>query len=199
MPDDPVQIRRIAKAVGYPVIIKAAGGVRAWHAGGAHRSSPDQCRADDQGRGPVQPSTIRRSIWRSFPEPAPYRIQIMADKHKNAVYWVSAIAPCSAATRRSSRRPRHGHLPQADRENRRTLRGGLQEDRLPRRGHIRVPLRGRRVLFIEMNTRCAGGHPRHRTDHRGGHREDADHGGGRRKTAVHQRDIQIRGHALESV
>jgi acetyl-CoA carboxylase biotin carboxylase subunit len=26
LPDDPVQIRRIAKAIGYPVIIKAAGG-----------------------------------------------------------------------------------------------------------------------------------------------------------------------------
>ena len=56
LPDDPVQIRRIAKAVGYPVIIKAAGG------GG--------------GRG----------MEKFLQNPRHVEIQILADNHRNAVY-----------------------------------------------------------------------------------------------------------------
>jgi acetyl-CoA carboxylase biotin carboxylase subunit len=57
LPDDPVQIKRIAKSIGYPVIIKAAGGgggrgMRVVHTEAALINAV----ADDQGRG-------GRGIW----------------------------------------------------------------------------------------------------------------------------------------
>jgi acetyl-CoA carboxylase, biotin carboxylase subunit len=76
LPDDTVQIRSVAKRIGYPVIIKAAGG------GG--------------GRG-MRVVHTEAALINAFGNPAVYmekflenprhiEIQILADKHKNAVY-----------------------------------------------------------------------------------------------------------------
>ena len=87
LPDDPVQIRRIAKMVGYPVIIKAAGGgggrgMRVVHSEAALINAV---------------SMTKTEACSAFGNPAVYmekylqnprhiEIQILADKFKNAVY-----------------------------------------------------------------------------------------------------------------
>jgi acetyl-CoA carboxylase biotin carboxylase subunit len=80
LPDDPVQIRRIAKSVGYPVIVKAAGG-------GGGRGRP--------------PSATRPCTWRSSSRTrATSRSRSWPTSTATPSTWASATAPCSAATRR---------------------------------------------------------------------------------------------------
>ncbi|MBS0499716.1 MAG: acetyl-CoA carboxylase biotin carboxylase subunit [Burkholderiaceae bacterium] len=87
LPDDPAAVRRIAKAIGYPVIIKAAGG------GGGRGMRVVHTEAALLGA--VQ--TTKAEAAAAFNNPAVYmekflqnprhiEIQILADKHKNAVY-----------------------------------------------------------------------------------------------------------------
>jgi acetyl-CoA carboxylase biotin carboxylase subunit len=87
LPDDPVQIRRIAKAVGYPVIIKAAGGgggrgMRVEHTEAALINAVQMTKAEAGaafGNAAVY-------LEKFLQNPRHVEIQIMADKHRNAVY-----------------------------------------------------------------------------------------------------------------
>ena len=154
---------------------------RPWHARGAHRSRADRRGADDQGRG-------RRGLRQSgglpgeIPaEPAPHRNpdpgrQAQERRLPGRARLLDA-APAPEGDRGSAGAR---HPAQADREDRRPLRRRLQAHRLPRRRHLRVPLRERRVLFHRDEHPGAGGAPGHRADHRRRHRQDPDHGGRRR-------------------
>ena len=77
-----------------------------------------------------------------------------------------------------------GHRPPrcAD-AHRRALRRGLPQDRLPRRRHLRVPLRERRVLLHRDEHARAGRASGHRDDHRHRHRAGADPHRRRREAA----------------
>ena len=87
LPDDPVQIRKIAKAVGYPVIIKAAGGgggrgMRVVHTEAALINAVQMTKAEAGaafGNAAVY-------LEKFLQNPRHIEIQIIADKHKNAVY-----------------------------------------------------------------------------------------------------------------
>src|SRR6476619_1569508 len=87
LPDDPVQIRRIAKAVGYPVIIKAAGGgggrgMRVVHTEAALVNAVQMTRAEAQNafNNPVV------YLEKFLETPRHVEIQVLADEHRNAVY-----------------------------------------------------------------------------------------------------------------
>ena len=87
LPDDPVQIRRIAKAVGYPVIIKAAGGgggrgMRVVHTEAALINAVAMTKAE-AGAAFNNPAVYMEKFLQN---PRHIEIQILADKHKNAVY-----------------------------------------------------------------------------------------------------------------
>ena len=87
LPDDPVQIRRIAKAVGYPVIIKAAGGgggrgMRVVHTEAALVNAVQMTKAE-AGAAFSNPAVYMEKFLQN---PRHIEIQILADKHKNAVY-----------------------------------------------------------------------------------------------------------------
>jgi acetyl-CoA carboxylase biotin carboxylase subunit len=87
LPDDPVQIRRIAKAVGYPVIIKAAGGgggrgMRVVHTEAALVNAVQMTKAE-AGAAFGNPAVYMEKFLQN---PRHIEIQILADKHKNAVY-----------------------------------------------------------------------------------------------------------------
>jgi acetyl-CoA carboxylase biotin carboxylase subunit len=91
LPDDPVVIKRTAKAIGYPVIIKAAGGgggrgMRVVHTEAAllHAVQTPRCTWRNFSR------THATSRFRSWPTSTATRCTCM-----------NVIAPCSAATRRS--------------------------------------------------------------------------------------------------
>ncbi|MCL1962113.1 MAG: acetyl-CoA carboxylase biotin carboxylase subunit [Desulfovibrionaceae bacterium] len=87
LPDDPAAIRRIAKAIGYPVIIKAAGGgggrgMRVVHTEAALVG------AVQMTRGEAQAAFNNPAVYmeKFLLNPRHIEIQILADKHRNAVY-----------------------------------------------------------------------------------------------------------------
>ena len=87
LPDDSVVVRRIAKSIGYPVIIKAAGGgggrgMRVVHTEAALINAVQMTKAE-AGAAFGNPSVYMEKYLQN---PRHIEIQILADKHKNAVY-----------------------------------------------------------------------------------------------------------------
>jgi acetyl-CoA carboxylase biotin carboxylase subunit len=87
LPDDPAQIRRIAKTVGYPVIIKAAGGgggrgMRVVHNEAALIHAVQTTKAE-AGAAFGNPAVYMEKFLQN---PRHIEIQILADNYKNAIY-----------------------------------------------------------------------------------------------------------------
>ena len=87
LPDDPVQIRRIAKSIGYPVIIKAAGGgggrgMRVVHTEAALVNAVQMTKAEAQAAF-GNPAVYMEKFLQN---PRHIEIQVLADKYRNAVY-----------------------------------------------------------------------------------------------------------------
>ena len=87
LPDDPVQLKRIAKQIGYPVIIKAAGGgggrgMRVAHTEAAHLNAVAMTRAE-ASTAFGNPAVYMEKYLQN---PRHVEIQIIADNYKNAVF-----------------------------------------------------------------------------------------------------------------
>ncbi|MFM9880247.1 MAG: acetyl-CoA carboxylase biotin carboxylase subunit [Burkholderiaceae bacterium] len=87
LPDDPIAIKRIARSVGYPVIIKAAGGgggrgMRVVHTEAALIAAVQLTKAE-AGAAFNNPAVYLEKFLQN---PRHIEIQVMADKYKNAVY-----------------------------------------------------------------------------------------------------------------
>src|SRR5215208_3904910 len=87
LPDDPVQIRRLAAAVGYPVIIKAAGGgggrgMRVVHTEAALVNAVTMTRTEAQNA--FNNPTVY--LEKFLEKPRHIEIQVLADEHKQAIY-----------------------------------------------------------------------------------------------------------------
>lgn len=87
LPDDPAAVRRIAKSIGYPVIIKAAGGgggrgMRVVHTEAALIG------AVQMTKGEAAAAFNNPAVYmeKYLQNPRHVEIQILADKYKNAVY-----------------------------------------------------------------------------------------------------------------
>ncbi|MGV3571687.1 MAG: ATP-grasp domain-containing protein, partial [Ramlibacter sp.] len=85
--DNPAEVRRIAKSVGYPVIIKAAGGgggrgMRVVHTEAALINAVQMTKAEAQAAF-GNPAVYREKFLQN---PRHVEIQVLADKYKNAVY-----------------------------------------------------------------------------------------------------------------
>ena len=93
LPDDPVIIKRTAKAIGYPVIIKAAGGgggrgMRVVHPEAALLHAVQTTKAE-AGAAFGNPEVYMEKFLQN---PRHIEIQILADQHRNAVY-LHELAP----------------------------------------------------------------------------------------------------------
>ncbi len=87
LPDDPAAIRRLAKSIGYPVIIKAAGGgggrgMRVVHTEAALIHAVKTTKAESQAAF-GNPSVYMEKFLQN---PRHIEIQVLADQFKNAVY-----------------------------------------------------------------------------------------------------------------
>jgi len=87
LPDDPAAIRRLAKSIGYPVIIKAAGGgggrgMRLVHTEAALIHAVQTTKAEAQAAF-GNPSVYMEKFLQN---PRHIEIQVLADQFKNAVY-----------------------------------------------------------------------------------------------------------------
>ena len=148
LPEDPKEIVRIARTVGYPVIIKAAGGgggrgMRVVHTEAALLNAVQMTRPEAQSRF-GNPTVYMEKYLEN---PRHVEIQVLADEFKNAVYL--GERDCSMQRRHQKvieEAPAPDIPARLIAPHRRTLRRGLPQDRLPRRRHLRVPLRKRRVL-----------------------------------------------------
>jgi acetyl-CoA carboxylase biotin carboxylase subunit len=87
LPDDPALIKRIAKTIGYPVIIKASGGgggrgMRVVHTEAALINAVQMTKAE-AGAAFGNPAVYMEKYLQN---PRHVEIQVLADTHKNAVY-----------------------------------------------------------------------------------------------------------------
>jgi acetyl-CoA carboxylase biotin carboxylase subunit len=87
LPDDPKEVVRIARQIGYPIIGKAAGGgggrgMRVVHTEAALKNAVNTTRAEAQSAF-GNPSLYMEKY---LEKPRHIEIQVMADKHRNAVY-----------------------------------------------------------------------------------------------------------------
>ena len=87
LPDDPKEIIKIARDIGYPVIIKAAGGgggrgMRVVHTEAALLNAVNTTRAEAQAAFNNPMIYMEKFLER----PRHIEIQVIADKHKNALY-----------------------------------------------------------------------------------------------------------------
>ena len=199
LPDDALEIRKIAAAVGYPVIIKAAGGgggrgMRVVHTEAALVNAVQMTKAEAQSAfgNPVV------YLEKFLENPRHIEIQVLADEHKNAIFlWER---DCSMQ-RRHQKIIEEAPAPE--------LKSRLR-DRIGERcaeACLKLGYRGAGTFeflyekdefyFIEMNTRVQVEHPvsemitgvdivQEQIRIAAGH-----------KLRYRQKDIQLRGHAIE--
>lgn len=99
--DDPAEITKMAREIGYPVIIKAAGGgggrgMRVVHSEAALINSVNMTKTEAQAAF-GNPTVYMEKFLET---PRHVEIQILADEYGHAIYLASATARCSAATRK---------------------------------------------------------------------------------------------------
>ena len=199
LPDDAKEIVRMARAIGYPVIIKASGGgggrgMRVVHTEAALLPAVALTRAEAQSAF-GNPMVYMERFLNS---PRHIEIQVLADEHKNAVYlW----------ERDCSMQRRHQKIieeaPAPGISARALLRMGERAADACRRiayrgaGTFEFLYQDEEFFFIEMNTRVQVEHPV--TEMITGIdivQEQIRIAAGQ-KLRFRQRDIQKRGHAIE--
>ena len=187
LPDDPKEIIRIARSIGYPVIIKAAGGgggrgMRVVHTEAALLQAVTMTRTE-AGQAFGNPQVYMEKFLEN---PRHIEIQILADEHRNAV-WLGE-RDCSMQRRHQKviEEAPAPHVPRrlierigdrcADACRKIGYRGAGTFEFLYEDGEF---------YFIEMNTRVQVEHPV----------TELITGG--EKLRFRQRDIEFRGHAIE--
>ena len=167
---------RIAKDMGFPVLVKAAAG------GGGRgmkvaRTAEDLDMAIKTARAEAKAAFGDDSVYleKYLEKPRHIEVQVFGDgkrqRHPSGRARLLAAAPApeghgGGALARAQRR--------GAQEDRRHRRQGHAEAQLPRRRHGRVPLRGRRVLLHRDEHAPAGGASGDRDDHRPRPRHRAD-------------------------
>jgi len=199
LPDDPKEIVKIARAVGYPVIVKAAGGgggrgMRVVHTEAALPSAVTLTKAEAQAAF-ANPTVY---LERFLAQPRHIEFQVLADEHKNAV-WLSE-RDCSMQRRHQKiiEEAPATALPQralarigercADACRKMNYRGA---------GTFEFLCQDDEFFFIEMNTRIQVEHPV--TEFVTGVdlvQEQIRVAAGQ-KLKIRQRDVVRRGHAIE--
>ncbi|MBS1137669.1 MAG: acetyl-CoA carboxylase biotin carboxylase subunit [Proteobacteria bacterium] len=199
LPEDPKEIVKIARAIGYPVIIKAAGGgggrgMRTVHTEAALLNAVQTTRAEAQAAF-SNPTVYMEKFLEN---PRHVEIQVLADSFRNAVYL---------GERDCSMQRRHQKIieeaPAPDLNRRQIARIGERCAEACRRinyrgaGTFEFLFENGEFYFIEMNTRVQVEHPV--TELITGIdivQEQVRIAAGE-KLAFRQRDIEFRGHAIE--
>jgi acetyl-CoA carboxylase biotin carboxylase subunit len=148
LPEDPKEIVKIARAIGYPVIIKAAGGgggrgMRVVHTEAALVNAVNMTRTEAQNAF-GNPMVYMEKFLEN---PRHIEIQVLADNFKNAV-WLSE-RDCSMQ-RRHQKVIEEAPAPEVNRRAKIGYRGAGTFEFLYENGEF---------YFIEMNTRVQVEHP----------------------------------------
>jgi acetyl-CoA carboxylase biotin carboxylase subunit len=199
LPDDPVEVRRIAAAVGYPVIIKAAGGgggrgMRVVHTEAALVNAVQMTKTEAQSAfgNPVV------YLEKYLENPRHIEIQVLADEHRNALYlW----------ERDCSMQRRHQKIIE---EAPAPLLKARLRDRIGERcaeACVKLGYRGAGTFeflfendefyFIEMNTRIQVEHPVSEMITGIDIVQEQVRVAAGQKLRYRQKDVELRGHAIE--
>jgi acetyl-CoA carboxylase biotin carboxylase subunit len=199
LPDDPKEIVRIARKVGYPVIIKAAGGgggrgMRVVHTEAALLNAVNMTRTEAQAAfaNPVV------YLERYLEQPRHIEIQVLADAHKNAVFL--GERDCSLQ-RRHQKVIEEAPAPDLPAKLRDKI-GERCVDACRRIGYrgagtFEFLYEDGEFFFIEMNTRVQVEHPVTEMITGVDIVQEQIHIAAGEKLRMRQKDIQLRGHAME--
>jgi acetyl-CoA carboxylase, biotin carboxylase subunit len=199
LPEDPKEVVRIARKVGYPVIIKAAGGgggrgMRVVHTEAALPNAVNMTRSEAQAAfaNPVV------YLERYLEQPRHIEVQILADAHKNAVHL--GERDCSMQ-RRHQKIIEEAPAPELTPKLRERI-GERCVDACRRIGYrgagtFEFLFEDGEFYFIEMNTRIQVEHPVTEMITGVDLVQEQIRVAAGEKLRFRQKDIQIRGHAIE--
>ncbi len=199
LPDEPKEIRKIAAAVGYPVIIKAAGGgggrgMRVVHTEAALINAVQMTKTEAQtafGNPTVY-------LEKYLENPRHIEIQVLADEHKNAIYlWER---DCSMQ-RRHQKIIEEAPAPELKPRIRDKI-GERCADACVKMGYrgagtFEFLYENDEFYFIEMNTRVQVEHPVSEMITGVDIVQEQIRIAAGYKLRYRQKDIQLRGHAIE--
>ena len=199
LPEDPKEVVKIARKVGYPVIIKAAGGgggrgMRVVHTEAALINAVNMTRTEAQAAF-ANPMVY---LERYLEEPRHIEIQILADAHKNAVHL--GERDCSLQ-RRHQKVLEESPAPDLPAKLRDKI-GERCVDACKRIGYRGVGtfeflFENGEFFFIEMNTRIQVEHPVTEMVTGLDLVQEQIRVAAGEKLPYRQKDIQFRGHAVE--
>jgi acetyl-CoA carboxylase, biotin carboxylase subunit len=199
LPDDPKEIVKIARKVGYPVIIKAAGGgggrgMRVVHTEAALLNAVNMTRAEAQAAF-ANPMVY---LERYLEQPRHIEIQVLADAHKNAVHL--GERDCSLQ-RRHQKVLEESPAPDLAAKLRDKI-GERCVDACKRIGYrgagtFEFLYENGEFYFIEMNTRIQVEHPVTEMVTGVDLVQEQIHVAAGEKLRLRQKDLQFRGHAIE--
>jgi len=199
LPDDPKEIIKIARKVGYPVIIKAAGGgggrgMRVVHTEAALLNAVNMTRSEAQAAF-ANPMVY---LERYLEQPRHIEIQVLADAHKNAVFLFERDCSLQRRHQKVLEEAPATNLPAKLRDKigercvdackRIGYRGAGTFEFLYEEGEF---------FFIEMNTRIQVEHPVTEMITGVDLVQEQIHVAAGEKLRLRQKDIQLRGHAIE--
>ncbi|MGD9952488.1 MAG: acetyl-CoA carboxylase biotin carboxylase subunit [Burkholderiales bacterium] len=199
LPDDPKEIVRIARKVGYPVIIKAAGGgggrgMRVVHTEAALLNAVNMTRSEAQAA--FSNSTVY--MERYLENPRHIEIQVLADSHKNALYL--GERDCSMQ-RRHQKIIEEAPAPELTEKQR--VRIGERCAEACRKigyrgaGTFEFLYEEGEFFFIEMNTRIQVEHPVTEMVTGIDLVQEQIRVAAGEKLRLRQKDVVLRGHAIE--
>jgi acetyl-CoA carboxylase biotin carboxylase subunit len=199
LPDDPKEIVRIARKVGYPVIIKAAGGgggrgMRAVHTEAALLNAVNMTRTEAQAAfaNPVV------YLERYLEQPRHIEIQVLADAHKNAVYLGERDCSLQRRHQKIMEEAPAPDLPAKlrDKVGERCVEA-CRKIAYRGAGTFEFLYEGGEFFFIEMNTRIQVEHPVTEMITGVDLVQEQIHVAAGEKLRFRQKDIELRGHAIE--
>jgi acetyl-CoA carboxylase, biotin carboxylase subunit len=199
LPEDPKEIVRIARKIGYPVIIKAAGGgggrgMRVVHTEAALLNAVNMTRSEAQAAF-ANPMVY---LERYLEQPRHIEIQVLADAHKNAVHL--GERDCSLQ-RRHQKVMEEAPAPELPTKLRDKI-GERCVDACRRIGYrgagtFEFLYENGEFYFIEMNTRIQVEHPVTEMVTGVDLVQEQIYVAAGEKLRMRQKDIQFRGHAIE--
>ncbi|MBL8484089.1 MAG: acetyl-CoA carboxylase biotin carboxylase subunit, partial [Rhodocyclaceae bacterium] len=199
LPEDPKEIVRIARAVGYPVIIKAAGGgggrgMRVVHTEAALINAVQTTRAEAQAAF----SNPAVYLEKYLENPRHIEIQILSDSHRNAV-WLGE-RDCSMQ-RRHQKVIEEAPAPEIQRRVIARIGDRCAEAcrviNYRGAGTFEFLYENNEFYFIEMNTRVQVEHPVTELVTGVDIVQEQIRVAAGEKLRLRQRDIEMRGHAIE--
>jgi acetyl-CoA carboxylase biotin carboxylase subunit len=199
LPDDTKEVVRIARKVGYPVIVKASGGgggrgMRVVHTEAALLNAVNMTRAEAQAAfgNPVV------YLEKYLEEPRHIEIQILADGHKNAVHLGERDCSLQRRHQKVMEEAPAPDLPAKlrDRIGERCVEA-CRKIGYRGAGTFEFLYQNGEFYFIEMNTRIQVEHPVTELVTGVDLVQEQIHVAAGTKLRLRQKDIQMRGHAIE--